>query len=105
MANFFKSLDAASSNSTGLVFDVSESGIYNIGAYGTWDTATVTFYVSVDEAPGKATNGFTDSNATFTADGGYNVELHKGAKVWAALSSVGGSTSVTAKVSKSPIRE
>jgi len=105
MANFFKSLDAATSNSTGLVFDVSESGVYNIGAYGTWDTATVTFYVSLNEDPGQATNGFTDSNGTFTADGGYNLELHKGSKVWATLSSVGGSTSVTAKISSSPIRE
>lgn len=105
MTNFFKSLDAATSNSTGKVFDVAESGIYNIGAYGTWDTATVTFYVSLNETPGQATNGFSDPSGTFTADGGYNLELHKGAKVWAAVSSVGGSTSVTAKISNSPIRE
>jgi len=102
MTEYFKSLDAASTNTTGTVFDVSQTGEYNLAAYGTWGGATVTFYVSVDEAPGQATNGFTDSNVTFTANGGYNVVLRKGAKIWAVTTSVG-TSSLTAAISIGPI--
>lgn len=97
MSNFFKSLDAASTNTTGLVFDVPVGGLYTLGAYGTWDGATVTFYISVNDDNGQPTNGFTSADGTFTADGGVNVELSQGTKIWAATTSVG-TSSLTASV-------
>jgi len=102
MTEYYKSLDAEAANATGTVFDVSQTGEYNLAAYGTWDGATVTFYVSVDEDQGKATNGFTDANVTFTQNGGYNANLRKGAKIWAATTSVG-TSALTASISKGPI--
>lgn len=102
MAEFNKSLDAATTNSTGTVISIPKSGEYNLGAWGTWDGATATWYISFNEVDGSATNGFTDANITFTADGGYNVRLAKGCKVWCALTNVG-TTSVTAAISKNPV--
>lgn len=105
MADFFKSLSAETTNATGKVHQVPDAGVYNIGAYGTWDGATVTFYVALDgdDSPSGTSYGFTDSNAAFTADGGYNVELAQGAKIWAATTNVG-TSSLTAVISKTPIR-
>lgn len=100
--SFFKSLDAESSNTTGSVLDIKVGGTYQIGAYGTWDGATVTFYVSHEATPGAANNGFTDANGTFTADDGAVVDLVAGSKIWAATTSVG-TSSLTAVVSKDPV--
>ena len=80
------------------VWEVKVDGEYSFMAYGTWDTATLKFLVSGDEVPGASTNGFADANSTLTADGGVNATLKAGMKVYANISSAGGSTSLTAKV-------
>ncbi len=60
-----------------------------VQAWGTWDTATLGVYLSVD-----GTNGVLLSDLTFTDDGFIAIQIPAGVHVWAELSSVGASTNV-----------
>lgn len=103
MSEFTTLLDAVSTNTSGEIFTAPEGGEYAVSGYGAFDTCTITVYVSFDEDAGQTTNGFTDSDGTFTSAGGTIVSLPKGAKVWATTTSVGGSTSVSARISRAPV--
>jgi len=70
--------------------------LYNLGkgtviAFGTWDTATVTFQFSPNN-----TDWYTFStDTTFTEDGWSNFEINGSVYIRATLSSVGDNTSVS----------
>lgn len=55
-----------------------------VSATGTWDGATLTYEISMDDTTWVAV-----SDATFTADGIANVQLAPGTYIRATLSSVG----------------
>ena len=61
-----------------------------VQVWGTWDTATLSVYLSVD-----GTNGVLLTDLTFTDDDFVAIQVPAGNSIWAVLSSVGGSTSVS----------
>lgn len=61
-----------------------------VHAFGTWDTATLGVYMSLN----GTSNGVLLDDLTFTEDGFQILVVPGGVTIWAQLSSVGGSTDV-----------
>ncbi len=94
-------LEDQTANTTGTqdTLTLDASHIYGkyltVTAYGTWDTATATLEFSPDGGTTWITAG---TETTFTADGGGNFWCNRGVIIRFSLSSVGGSTSISAGV-------
>ena len=86
-------LSSVSTNSSGDAVQLT-GGVMTFAAWGTWDTATVTLEYSPD---GGTTWIAVGSDTTLTADGVANFQLPAGTYIRATVSSVGGSTSVSAQ--------
>lgn len=94
--SFTKVLNAVTANSNSLTYNFNK-GEGQIVVSGTWDTATVKLQMSPD---GGTTWVDVGSASTYTADGISSFALNS-CKVRVNVSSVGGSTSVSAWISTS----
>ena len=80
---------------TGSAFGTN-GGVQTIVCYGTWDGATVTLEVTPDA--GTTWVVVDSTNGVLTANGAFNFEAAAGFSYRLAISSAGGSTSISAKV-------
>lgn len=62
-----------------------------VQAYGTWDTATLSVFLSVSD-PATGNDGVLLTDLIFTDDGMIAVQVPAGNYVWATMASVGAST-------------
>lgn len=93
----FVLLSEADSTVAGGEETINYSGEYVFSTYGTLDGASASLYVDPVGQPefNIWTDTVTGNAATMSVEGGMAVKLNQGDRVYAQLSSVGGSTSLT----------